>query len=78
MEYLLNDKQKSLMQQIHKLNEQKEEEEKEKQFSNQNLFNSKNNLDLKNEEINNTSIIPTKENFFTRIINKIKKLFTKK
>ena len=78
MEYLLNEEQKKLMEQIHKYNEEKAEAEKQNKYSTQDLF--KDNKEIKSqitENTKNTQMIVVKENFFTRIINKIKSLFIK-
>lgn len=73
MEYLLNEEQKSLMEQIHKYNEQKSEQEKKKKYLDQDLFKEKRTTENKV----NKEIIAYKESFITRIIKKIKKLFKK-
>ena len=44
MEYLLNDEQRKLMEQIHRVNEQKQEEEKRKQYNPENIFENKSNI----------------------------------
>lgn len=48
MEYLLNDEQRKLMEQIHKLNEQKQEEEKKVRYNPDNIFKNKT---MQNEKI---------------------------
>lgn len=78
MEYLLNEEQKKLMEQIHKYNEEKAETEKQNKYSTQDLFKDKKEIKSQiTENTKNTQMIVVKENFFTRIINKIKSLFIK-
>lgn len=78
MEYLLNEEQKKLMEQIHKFNEEKAEAEKQNKYSTQDLFKDKKEIKSQiTENTKNTQMIVVKENFFTRIINKIKSLFIK-
>ncbi len=78
MEYLLNEEQKKLMEQIHKYNEEKAEAEKQNKYSTQDLFKDKKEIKSQiTENTKNTKMIVVKENFFTRIINKIKSLFIK-
>ena len=78
MEYLLNEEQKKLMEQIHKYNEEKAEAEKQNKYSTQDLFKDKKEIKSQiTENTKNTQMIVVKENFFTRIINKIKSLFIK-
>ncbi len=78
MEYLLNEEQKKLMEQIHKFNEEKAEAEKQNKYSNQDLFKDKKEVKSSIEEnTESTQMIVVTENFFTRIINKIKSLFIK-
>lgn len=79
MEYLLNEEQKQLMQQIHEFNEKKSEEIKAEKYSTDNLFKKKNQDEM--QEINQTqemSLIEYKEeNILTKIFNKIKDFFSK-
>lgn len=78
MEYLLNEEQKKLMEEIHKYNEEKAEAEKQNKYSTQDLFKDKKEIKSQiTENTKNTQMIVVKENFFTRIINKIKSLFIK-
>lgn len=70
MEYLLNKEQKSFMEQIHRYNEQKNEQEKQKKYSNQIIFKKK-------ESIENKEMIIFKESLITKIIKRIKSLFKK-
>lgn len=79
MEYLLNEEQKKLMQQIHELNERKMEEEKLKKYYTDDLF-KKSKLEEKKEDIEQiqqSSLVIHKESFFKKIINKIKRFFIK-
>ena len=78
MEYLLNEEQKELMQQIHELNERKAEEEKAKQYSTDDIFKKSNSEQEKKEDIEQieqNSLVVYKENFFIKMINKIKSFF---
>jgi len=78
MEYLLNEKQKKIMKQIHELNERKAEEEKSKQYSIEDLFKKskvEEEKKEKKEQIQENSLIVYKESFFTKMINKIKNFF---
>lgn len=93
MEYLLNDEQRKLMEQIHKLNEQKQEEEKKVRYNPDNIFknktmqNEKNNIERenveqsisKNEYIEAKSLtILQKGKWYNKILLYIKGLFYKK
>ena len=77
MEYLLDEEQKELMEQIHMFNEKKLEEEKSKKYNKDDLFNKKKSLQIeeKQTQINEQILVPYKETFFKRIIKKIKKIF---
>lgn len=77
-EYLLNNEQKQLMKEIHKLNELKAEEVKRKKYDAENLFKTKETeqKDLKEFE-QEQAIIEYKENFFTKMISKIKNFFAR-
>lgn len=79
MEYLLNEKQKQLMEEIHKKNE---EEKRKKEYSNEiqynyeDLFKRKNKVEDTNNEQEEVALIPVKEEtFIRRIFNKIKSFF---
>ena len=78
MEYLLNEEQKYLMQQIHELNEKKLEKVKEEKYTAENLF-KRNKSQQENEKETEREILllEYKENFFTKLINRIKKIFYK-
>lgn len=73
MEYLLNDEQRRLMERIHEYNEQKSEQEKQRKYSNQELFKEKKIIE--NNESKTLTIF--KETFIARIIKRIKCLFKK-
>ena len=75
-EYLLNEKQKNLMNEIYALKERKMEEEKSKQYSAEDLF-KKSKSEEKIPEIQENSLVIYKEGFFTKFINKIKRFFIK-
>lgn len=80
MEYLLNEEQKKLMEEIHELNEKKLESAKADKYDVNDLFKRKK---LQQEELKDIkkeqemSLIEYKEKFFTKVINLIKKIFTK-
>ncbi len=87
MEYLLNEEQKELMDQIHELNERKLEKEKSEKYDSDNIF--KNEVDkprtieqqnVENQELEKKEealVEYHKENFFVRIFKKIKNIFSK-
>ena len=78
MEYLLNEKQKELMKQIHELNDRKAEEEKAKQYSSEDIFKNKRLQEEEKQETNQiqeNALVVYKESFFTKMINKIKNFF---
>lgn len=70
MEYLLDEEQRLLIEELHKLNENKEEEQKRKVYNSEMLF--KKEFERSNPEIkekNNNEIIEYKESFFTKFKN---------
>lgn len=80
IEYLLNEEQKQLMKQIHELNEKKLEEVKSEKYSGEDLFkrNKTQQEETKEtEQEQELSLVEYKENFFTKLINRIKKIFHK-
>lgn len=81
MEYLLDEKQKSFIEQLHRLNEQKIEEKKQKAYANKDLFSKCDKPEgIKQSDIQekDTFLVEYKENFFTRFKNFILKLLNKK
>lgn len=72
MNYFANDRQKSIINQILKQNEIKAEEEKREKNNPDNIFKSEKSENLPIE------INQEKENFFRRIINKLKNIFSSK
>ena len=78
IEYLLNEKQKEFMQQLHELNEKKLEEAKVEKYGVEDLF--KRNKPQQ-EEIRETeqelSLVEYKESLFTKVISKIKNFFAR-
>lgn len=75
MEYLLNEEQKKLMNQIHMENERKEEEIKSEKYKTDDLFKKNTNkIETQNRQVE-LEMLEYKENFLKRIINKIKKFF---
>jgi len=76
MEYLLNDEQKQLMGQIHKLNEKNFEQENAAQYKEE-LFKNDRQKE-KNDEIYSAQkkeLIKYEEKFYKKIINKLKSFF---
>lgn len=78
MEYLLNEEQKKLMQQIHEMNEKKLEDNIELKYDIENLFkeNKMHQEEIK-AEATQQIIIPSNLNMFQKIFNKIKEFFRK-
>lgn len=77
MEYLLNDEQKNLMNQIHQLNDAKDEKAKENKYNTEDIFKG---ATKKYENVDDFKIVDTKmaiykESIFVKIINKIKSFF---
>ena len=79
MEYLLNKEQKEYMQNLHKLNEQKIEKEKQEKYNPDSLFkNRKSDTIQEIETINeNVAMVEYKESVYKKFLNKIKMLFRK-
>lgn len=77
MEYLLNEEQKALMEQIFEQNEKKANEEKRNQFKYDDLFKKENDSKTSNSENENIQIVEYKENFFTKFKRFILSLFHK-
>ena len=78
MEYLLNEEQKQLMQEIHEYNEKKLEEAKAEKYGVDDLFKNKKSIQEEVEQKTNTqeqSMVEYKENFFKKLFNKIKNFF---
>lgn len=75
MEYLLNEEQKQLMQQIHQINEKKLERKKEEQYNSHNLFKTKQNIIAEIAPIPKDDLIVYKKNIFSKILNKLKSFF---
>ena len=78
MEYLLNEKQKEYMKQLHELNEKKLEEAKAEKYSVEDLFKrNKTQQEEQKETEQEMSLVEYKENFFKKLIKRIKKIFNK-
>lgn len=80
MEYLLNEKQKGYMQQLHELNKKKLEEAKVEKYGVDDLFkrNKPQQEEPKETELEQElSLVEYKENFFTKVISKIKNFFAR-
>ena len=80
MEYLLNDEQKQFMDNLHRINDQNLEKEKQEKYYQDNLFKNRTANTIQKTEISNenVAIIEYKETFFRKVINKLKKFFKKK
>ena len=78
MEYLLNEKQKQYMKQLHELNEKKLEEEKAEKYKADDLF-KRNKMRqeerVETEQVQEQALVEYKESLFTKIVNKIKDFF---
>lgn len=75
MEYLLNEEQKKVMKEIHKLNDRKLEEAKAKKYV-QNTFNNK--LEKEEKVVDEKKeLVEYKENLFTKIFRKLKSIIRK-
>ena len=79
LEYLLSDEKRKLMEEIYEINQRKLEEKKKDLYKKDEIF--KNREIVKNEgaptKEKNVSLVKTKENIFTKFINKIKRLLIK-
>lgn len=71
--YIAEDDEKKKIHQILKLNEIKAEQEKNKKFSSDNIFNNK-YIEIENNNVNSLSKVEYKETVLKKIINKIKKI----
>lgn len=71
MEYLLNDKQREFIENLHRQNEEELEEQKREMYNSDTLFTNKNRI------INNdTALVEySKEKWYKRLINKIFNIF---
>lgn len=72
--YIAKEDEKRKINQILKQNEMKDEQEKQKKFSTDNIFNNK-HVEIENNNVDTLSIVEYKETMFKKIINKIKKIF---
>jgi len=80
MEYLLNEEQKEFVQQLHELNEKKIENSIDEKYGVEDLFiiNKTQIEDIKEtEQVQDVSLVEYKENFFKKVISKIKNFFAK-
>ena len=73
MEYLLNNEQKELIEQIHKLNQINIEREKEEKYNPDMIFKKDN--EIKNNK--SDMVVYKEENIFTKLIDRIKNMFNK-
>ena len=71
--YIAKEDEKQKINQILKLNEMKEEQEKQKKFSPNNIFN--NQVEIENINENTILVVEHKETMLKKIINKIKRIF---
>ena len=77
-EYLLNEEQKKLMEEIYEFKEKKQEKEKREKYNPNNMFNNTNsdvNKIREQKSIQETAMVEYKESIFRRIITKIKSFF---
>ena len=74
--YIAKSEEKEKIEEILRLNEQKEEQEKKKIYSVDNIFDNK-KIDIQNdkEKIMPESLLENKESIFKRFINKLKMIF---
>ena len=74
MEYLLNEEQKEFMQNLHKLNEQKLEKEKQEKYNTENLFKNRTTNTIPKTEISNENVamLEYKESVLKSILIRIK------
>lgn len=79
MEYLLNDEQKQFMENLHELNEQNLEKEKQERYNPNNLFKDRTSDTIQEKETRNENVamLEYKESAFKRFLNKIKTFFSK-
>ena len=79
MEYLLSNEQKQVMEDMHELNEINAEREKQKRYNPDMIF-KKDNKDTKENGVTTNKedmVVYKKENIFTKLIDRIKKIFNK-
>ena len=72
--YIAKENERKKIDKILKLNNKKEEQKKQKKFSSDNIFNNK-QIKIENNNMNNLSIVESKETVLKKIINKVKKIF---
>lgn len=71
--YIAKEDEKKKINEILKLNDIKDEQNKQKKFNSASIFNNR-NIKSKNTDINSLEIVEYKETAFKRIINTIRKL----
>ena len=79
MEYLLSNEQKQVMEDMHELNEINAEREKQKRYNPDMIF-KKDNKDTKENGVTTNKedmVVYKKENIFTKLIDRLKKIFNK-
>ncbi len=77
MEYFLNEEQKEFMQNLHNLNEQKREKEKQEKYNPDNLYKNRTSTTIQETINENVAMVEYKESVFKKFLNKIKMLFRK-
>ena len=77
MEYFLNEEQKEFMQNLHNLNEQKREKEKQEKYNPDNLYKNRTSTTIQETINENVAMVEYKESVFKKFLNKIKILFKK-
>lgn len=75
--YVLSQSQKDKLAEYYRFYDAKMEEEKVKKYQNENLFKNNKIEKEQTEAKENVSLVQYKENIFTKILNKIKKLLKK-
>lgn len=75
--YVLSQSQKDKLAEYYRFYDAKMEEEKAKKYQNENLFKNNKIEKEQTEAKENVSLVQYKENIFTKILNKIKKLLKK-
>lgn len=76
MEYLLDKEQKKLMEDIHRFNEAKSEEEKSRKYDKDNIFKPKKEQTIPEDRVVALTEVPN-ERWYKRLINFLKNIFKK-
>lgn len=76
--YVLSQPQKEKLAEYYRFYDAKMEEEKAKKYQNEELFKKNTEITKIKEDTDKVSLVPYKENIFTKILNNIKNLFRRK